>query len=123
MISAVWIEIPVKDLDRALKFYQAVFELKATEVTDDGVRKTSTLFDGDGGRTAGISLNQTKDFEPSDKGVYSYFDAGEDLTNHLGRVEKAGGKVVLPKTSMGPAGWYASCMDTEGNIFGLYSLK
>jgi uncharacterized protein len=123
MIGAVWIEIPVKDFDRALKFYQAVFELKPTEITDDGVRKTTTLFGGDAAGRAGISLNKTENFEPSDKGVYAYFDAGEDLTDHLKRIESAGGKVVLPKTSMGPAGWFASCQDTEGNIFGLYSVK
>jgi hypothetical protein len=123
MISAVWVEIPVKDLERALKFYQQVFELEATEVTDDGTRKTTTLFGGDG-KAAGISLNQTRNFEPADKGTLIYFDTtGEDLSEHLKRVEAAGGKIIESKTSMGAAGWYATFLDTEGNCFALYSVK
>ena len=35
----------------------------------------------------------------------------------------AGGKIVEPKTSMGPAGYYATVLDSEGNVFALYSFK
>lgn len=122
MLSAVWVEIPVQDFDRALKFYQTVFELAPTEISDDGTRKTTTLFPGDG-KVPGVSLNKTKNFEPGNKGTFIYFDAGEDLTEHLKRIEPAGGKVIEQKTSMGPAGWYATCADTEGNVFALYSVK
>jgi uncharacterized protein len=122
MLNAVWIEIPVKDLDRAMKFYQTVFELSPTEIGDEGVRVTTTLTNGDG-KSAGISLNKTANFEPMDKGTLVYLDAGEDLTDHLNRIEPAGGKIVEKKTSMGAAGWYATFLDTEGNIFALYSVK
>jgi uncharacterized protein len=123
MFQAVWIEIPVKDIERALKFYQTLFELEAIEITNDGVRRTATLFGDPTGQKAGISLNQTANFEPSDKGVFVYLDAGEDLTEHLNRVEPAGGKVVEGKTSMGEAGWFASFTDTEGNLLALYSVR
>jgi hypothetical protein len=82
MIDAVWIEIPVIDLTRAMKFYQAVFELAVTETVENGVRKTTTFFGGADGQP-GISLNQTKHFEPSDKGTLVYWNAGEDLISHL----------------------------------------
>lgn len=121
MIQAVWIEIPVKDIERAMKFYQAVFELQPTEVMKEDVRTTTTLTDTSGGGGIGISLNQTDHFEPSDKGVLVYLNTGEDLTDHLNRIEPAGGKVVEPKTSMGVAGDYATFMDTEGNVLALYS--
>ena len=122
MIQAVWIEIPVVDLARAMKFYQAVFELPATEVTDDGTRKTITLFGGADGQ-AGISLNQTKNFEPGDRGILVYLAAGDELSAHLLRVEPAGGHIIEEKTSMGGAGYYALVKDTEGNLFALYSFK
>src|SRR5262245_18865790 len=121
-MQAVWIEIPVRDLERAMKFYQAVFGLAATEVGADEVRRTTTLhYTPDGG--PGISLNQTRNFEPSDRGTLVYLDAGEDLTDHLKRVEAAGGAVVEPKTSMGEAGYYATFRDSEGNVLALYSAK
>ncbi len=122
MIQAVWIEIPVNDISRAMKFYQAVFDLPTTTVTDDGIRKTATFFAGADGQ-AGISLNQTKNFEPNNKGVLVYWAAGEELSSHLSRVEPAGGRVVEGKTSMGEAGYYALVKDTEGNVFALYSFK
>ena len=123
MFHAIWIEIPVKDIERALKFYQAVFEFGSVKVVDDGERQTATIFYEQGSGRPGISLNQTTNFEPCDKGVYVYLDCGEDLTDHLNRVEPAGGKVVARKTSMGEAGQYASVLDTEGNLIGLWSPK
>ncbi|HEY0607402.1 MAG TPA: VOC family protein [Herpetosiphonaceae bacterium] len=118
-MQVVWVEIPVQDLDRASKFYQTVFNLQPTEIGDDGVRRTTTLTSQN--QQPGLSLNQTKNFEPSDKGPLVYLDTGEDLPGHLSRVESAGGKVVEPKTSMGEAGNYATILDTEGNLLALYS--
>jgi uncharacterized protein len=123
MINAVWVEIPVKDIERASKFYQAVFGLEATEISNDGARRTTTLNSGSAEGKAGISLNQTRNFDPSDKGILVYFDTGEDLTPHLNRVQPAGGRIVAGKTSMGSAGYFASVLDTEGNLIALYSVK
>jgi predicted enzyme related to lactoylglutathione lyase len=122
-MQAIWVEFPVKDLERAMKFYQVVFDLQPTEIMADDVRRTTTLVSGTGEGVAGVSLNQTKHFAPGDKGVLVYLDAGEDLTNSLNRVEAAGGKIIEPKTSMGAAGNYATVLDTEGNQFALYSYK
>lgn len=47
----------------------------------------------------------------------------EDVGNELGRVEHSGGKVLMPKTSIGENGFIAHFMDTEGNRIGLHSLK
>ena len=121
-MQAVWIEIPVVDLERAMKFYQTLFKLEPTEISTEDVRRTTTLYyTPEGG--PGISLNQTNNFEPSDKGTLVYLDTGEDLTEHLGRVEPAGGAIVEQKTSMGEAGYYATFRDTEGNLLALYSVK
>ena len=120
-MQAVWIEIPVKDIERALRFYQAVFQLEAIEISTDQVRRTAVLVDNTGAGGAGISLDQTSNFEPSDKGTLVYLDAGADLTDHRNRVEPAGGTIVERKTSMGAAGQYATVRDTEGNLLALYS--
>lgn len=41
----------------------------------------------------------------------------------LACVEKAGGKVVMPKTSLGENGFMAIFKDTEGNRVALHSMK
>ena len=121
-MKAVWVEIPAKDIERALRFYQAVFDLEPTEISTDDVRRIATLADTKSGGV-GISLNQTQSFEPGDKGPLVYLDVGEDLTDQLNRVEPAGGRITAPKTSMGEAGYYATILDTEGNVLALYSYK
>lgn len=123
MVQVVWVEIPVKDLERAMQFYQTVFNLSPAEISDEGVRRTATLFHDQTGTKPGFSLNQTANFEPGSKGPFLYLDAGEELSDHLSRVEPAGGKIVEAKTSMGSAGHYASILDTEGNLIALYSPK
>jgi hypothetical protein len=122
-MHVVWVEIPVSDLNRAMAFYQAVFDLQPTEVGDDGMRRTTTLANTTPEGRSGVSLNQTANFAPSNTGPLVYIDAGEDLRHHLSRVESAGGKVVEPKTSMGDAGYYATILDTEENVLALYSYK
>ncbi len=45
------------------------------------------------------------------------------LDEVIGRVEKAGGKIVAPKFKLGEVGWIALIKDSEGNIVGLHSSK
>ena len=60
-MQPVWIEIPVVDLERAMKFYQTLFRLEPTEISTEDVRHTTTLYyTPEGG--PGISLNQTQQF-------------------------------------------------------------
>lgn len=40
-----------------------------------------------------------------------------------GRVEKAGGKIVTSKMSIGEHGFCSICIDSEGNTFGLHSME
>jgi hypothetical protein len=35
------------------------------------------------------------------------------------KIQDKGGKVLLPKTAIPGVGWFATCQDTEGNIFGI----
>jgi predicted enzyme related to lactoylglutathione lyase len=116
VMQAVWVEIPVRDLERAATFYQTVFGLPAGEVSEEGVRRTLTLVNpGENG--AGISLNQTSNFDPSASGTLVYLQTDGDA---LEKIPAAGGKIVQEKTSMGEAGFYATVQDSEGNLLALY---
>jgi predicted enzyme related to lactoylglutathione lyase len=64
---------------------------------------------------------QGKGYEPTDKGTLVYLNGGDDLLTILNKVEKAGGKILMPKTSIGPNGFMAHFLDCEGNRVGLHS--
>jgi predicted enzyme related to lactoylglutathione lyase len=122
MIQPVWIELPVKDITRALQFYKTVFQLGDIEIADDGTRKTATLVSTGEGGSPGISLTQVAGFNPSDKsGVWLYLSGGDDFGGHAERIKQAGGTLVDEKVSMGEAGSYTSFLDTEGNLLALYT--
>jgi predicted enzyme related to lactoylglutathione lyase len=38
----------------------------------------------------------------------------------VAKVEKLGGKILVPKMAVPKMGYFALCMDTEGNVFGLW---
>lgn len=121
-VEIVWLEIPVRDIERAAKFYNAIFGTTA-EIVDDGTRKTATLTNTQATGT-GFSLNQTANFEPSDKGPLAYLmSENDDMSASLTKVEPAGGKIIEGKSSMGEAGWYSLFEDTEGNVLAFYSTK
>ncbi len=35
------------------------------------------------------------------------------------KIQDKGGKVLMPKIGIPKVGWFATCQDTEGNIFGI----
>jgi hypothetical protein len=42
-----------------------------------------------------------------------------DVEAYMAKVERAGGKVIMPKTAVPGVGWFSYCADTEGNVFGI----
>lgn len=116
-----WFEIPVKDFDRAAKFYGEILDGKVEKEDFAGALMGFLPMDGDG---VGGAISKADGFEPSDKGTLVYFNCGEDLASTLDRVESAGGKIIVPKTLITPEiGYFAIFMDTEGNKLALHSKK
>jgi predicted enzyme related to lactoylglutathione lyase len=110
--SITWFEIPVTDMARARKFYEAVM---ATSLKVDA--EGMAIFPSEG--TTGCLATRPSS-KPSRDGVRIYLNAGKELEAVISRVEKAGGKLVLPKTSIGPNGWIAVMADLDGNEVGLH---
>ncbi len=122
MTNAInWFEIPVKDFDRAKTFYSALFGTEVQEMPHPTFRYGMLPCDMEKGVGGGIV--QGEGFEPSMNGSLVYLNGGEDLNGPLSRVEAAGGKVLMPKTSIGPNGFMAHFTDTEGNKVALHSMK
>lgn len=116
-----WFDIPVKDFERAKGFYEAVFdaEMKTQAMEEAGVKMAFFPADWENGIGGGIAHGPG--YEPSQSGTLVYLNGGQDLSVHLSKVEEAGGKVVVPKTSLGPNGFFAQFIDTEGNRVALHS--
>lgn len=116
----IWFELPVTDMERAKKFYSHVFEIDI-EVQDLG-DKPYGFFPMRGYGNSG-ALVKHMDFQPSAKAATIYLNGGRDLSGPLGRVEAAGGKILIPKTQISKErGYYALFLDTEGNRVGLHSM-
>ena len=120
----VWFEIYVDDLNRAKKFYEAVLNLKLEKMedpTNEGIQMAGFPFKQDKPNATG-ALIKMEGFKAGGNSTLVYFDS-EDCATEEARVEGAGGKVFKKKFSIGKHGFISICTDTEGNMFGLYSMK
>ena len=120
MASAInWFEIPVKEFNRAKTFYETI--LGATMEPMEAMGMKSAFFPADLQNGVGGCIIEGQGYEPTNKGSLVYLNGGEDLSIILSKVERAGGKIVLVKTGIGPHGFMAHFEDTEGNKVGLHS--
>lgn len=118
-----WFEIPTADFARAKKFYEAIYQFEMPVMDMGEMRMGILLHDREAGGVGGAIVHG-RWAKPSQAGTIVYLNAGEDLSGVLGRVEKAGGKLMVPKTAIEPdMGFFAIFQDTEGNSVGLFSLK
>lgn len=116
-----WFEIFVSDIERAARFYQTVLGVELRRTSEGGAPLAifaSAVEDGVGG-----ALVQRAGRAPTDQGVTVYLDANGKLDACIARVERAGGRVVQPKTDIGPPGFIALVRDTEGNLVGLHAER
>jgi len=117
--TIVWADIPVADLDRARKFYSAV--LQADIEMMPGMDSVA-LLPGDpmSGDVSG-DLVKREDYPPGAGGVTIYFDSKGDPEGMIERAVTAGGKVLMPVTSMGEmVGSIGFFEDSEGNRIGVH---
>lgn len=118
--NATWFEIPTADFERAIKFYEAAFQVTLTREDLGG---KMAVFPGDDASVHGALVEPQPGYQPSATGPAIYLNAGDDLQHVLDRAVKAGGKVLLPKTALPPGlGFFAHLQDSEGNRVGLHSM-
>jgi len=119
-----WFEIPVSNMERAMKFYKTVFDFKL-ERQNLGELDMAWFPFADVPGSPG-SLVYHKDFyKPSSDGVLIYFTSQSgDLKNELAKVEKAGGKVIMQKKIISDdVGYMGLFIDSEGNRIAVHSRK
>lgn len=117
---AVYFEIPVADLERAIAFYAQVFDCELERVVIDG-HAMARFPPVSGARTITGALAQGDSYAPGKQGARIYFDT-ESIDATLRRVAQAGGRVLYPRASIGELGWVAEFEDSEGNCIALSEL-
>lgn len=118
-----WFEIPTNDLTRAQKFYETVLDIKLTPLDMDNLKMR--MFPTEEQSGAGGALIQHPEFyKPSStEGPLIYLNASPDVQTALDKVEKEGGKILIPKTQISPEyGYMAVIIDTEGNRIAFHSV-
>lgn len=113
-----WFEIPVTDVARAKKFYETAFDIEMQEMEMMGIKMV--MFPSQSPKSGG-ALVKSPNHKPSTEGSIVYLNGNPNLQIVLDRIESAGGKLTMPKTSIGENGNMAFFLDTEGNLVGLHS--
>jgi predicted enzyme related to lactoylglutathione lyase len=125
--TIVWADIPVTDLDRAVKFYSAVLQQEVRPVEGmEGIAliapppgvDPSTM---QGPMPVSFDLAVGENQKPSTQGCTIYLNSGGDPEGMLQRAVDAGGQMLMPVTDMGEmVGSIGFFMDSEGNRIGVH---
>ncbi len=116
-----WFEIPAADISRAKKFYETIFGIQMPEQEMMGMKMAFFPTEDMNGKVSG-GLVQGDSRKPSTEGARIFLNGNPDLSNALSKIEKTGGKVLIPKTKISDEiGYFAVFSDTEGNTVSLHS--
>ena len=107
--NIVHFEMNAKDANRAKRFYSSLFGWKYKDADIPGIEYY--LIDGTHPDGAINPLQQ-------DPGPVVYFDT-DNIDASIGKVRDLGGKADNKQPIPGQ-GWFAACVDTEGNKFSLF---
>ena len=116
--TLVWADIPVKDLERASKFYSFLLNTELKKETC--YRREHVSFPCKDDEVSG-GLVKVADFESPRNSILIYLNLGSRLDEVLNKVEEHGGKILEQKESIEPWGHRAIILDTEGNRIALHS--
>ncbi|AWW00155.1 VOC family protein [Arcticibacterium luteifluviistationis] len=112
-------EIPATEISRAINFYQEILDLNIEKI--DMPEMQMGIFPYEGQMVTGVII-QGEGYKPSADGVTIYLNGGDNLQVIIEKVEKNGGKIIVPKTlHADESGYFGIFLDSEGNKIGLHS--
>ncbi len=112
MSGIVHFEIPADDIQRAKTFYSKLFGWKI-----EGMQ--------------GMDYNMIDVFGAPGGGMMKRMHPEQQIINYIGvpsvdeysaKVEKLGGKIIVPKKAVPGMGYFVICIDTENNDFGIWEI-
>lgn len=120
MPRVIHFETPAEDPARAARFYADVFGWQTHKW--DGPEDYWLLMTGEKDQP-GIDggLMKACDDSPT-RAVINTIDV-PSVDDYVEKITKAGGSVVMPKTTVPGIGFLAYCKDTEGVTFGIMQME
>lgn len=115
-------EIPASDFERAVKFYEAIFDIRLPVMECE--TEKMAYFTEEGTEQSVGAISFANDFLPSDRGVLLHFNC-ENIIETSARIEQNGGGIIIPRTKIiaENRGYFCVFADSEGNHIGLYADK
>ena len=113
----VWFDIPVADLERAASFYRATLAI-GVDVMEFGEMRFAVLHHDQG--NGGCLVVQPTEISAM-AGPLVYLNATGRIKDAVAKAVQHGGSVVETVRSIGPHGFRAVVIDSEGNRIALHS--
>jgi predicted enzyme related to lactoylglutathione lyase len=113
-----WFEIPVVDIARARKFYEAALGVEIAE-SEAGPNKMGWFPMEMGAPGSAGTLIQGEGRTPSHDGSLVYLHV-DSIDPTLAAIDSAGGETLMPRSSIGEHGFIAHFQDSEGNRVALH---
>jgi len=118
-----WTDIPVTNLDRAIKFYSAVLRQEVCKMSEAGFEYGLLPHEEQNASgclcVGGDSVGDKN--QPSQNGPLIYLSVEGRLGEAVQAVKSNGGKVLREQQQIGPHGFRAIIVDSEGNRIALHS--
>jgi predicted enzyme related to lactoylglutathione lyase len=118
-----WTDIPVINLDRAIKFYSAVLGREVDKMAEQGLEYG--LLPHEEQNSSGClcvgSDSAGQNNRPSQTGPLIYLSVEGRLEQAVKAAGANGGKLLRDKHPIGPHGFRAVIVDSEGNRLALHS--
>jgi len=116
---AVWFEIPARDFDGTVGFYETLFGAALRREQMGPSRMAVFPYEQPG---VGGAVIEAGALTPGGAGTLVYLNCDGRLDEVIGRVEPAGGRLAGEKIELpGDMGSFIHVLDPEGNRVGLHS--
>ncbi len=116
-----WFEIYVQDMARARTFYETVLGVRLSKLPSPVIEMWAFAQNFEGYGASGALVKA--DGVPSGGNSTLVYFRSEDCAVQAGRIAAAGGRIMRERMSIGEYGFIVLAFDTEGNLFGLHSVK
>ena len=122
MPTIVHFEVPADDVERSRKFYSDLFGWKIEKWPgmESGMEYwTINTTDNEGGKAVGGGMMKRQNPQ---QGITNFIDV-TSVDEYSAKVQSLGGKIVAPKQAVPTMGFFAVCLDTENNTFGIWETN
>ncbi|MBK9035131.1 MAG: VOC family protein [Myxococcales bacterium] len=119
-----WFEIPTRDMDRAVAFYERTLGLALKREVFGGMPHAvfPTQCPEGGHAVSGAIVASAPHLTPGAAGTIIYLDCKDGVAATLARATAAGAKVAVPHMAIGENGFIAVVDDLDGNRIGLHAM-